>query len=250
MHVYEKTETGIEPRHYVEMTTKNGTRPTTLRDYKKWREKGLEVYPSVTTILDVLNKPALITWKVNQHLNAVLNHPEVIKSDNFLKDVAYLAKMEMDKAPTAGTNVHEVLEDFFNNKVPAMDTPEFEIVTNVWNAISHATDYVIPEGEAEVMVASDLGYAGCVDLVLDGWIIDYKTKLEASKFKPGNMAYDDHAIQLAAYRQVINPSARCANIFICIETGEVDFHEHSEADLTKGWDIFSHALEIWKLKNQ
>jgi len=61
MHFY--TQTG-EPRHFVEMKTRPGeVRPTRTTDAKKegW-------VPSVTTILDVLGKPALIDWKIDQHL--------------------------------------------------------------------------------------------------------------------------------------------------------------------------------------
>lgn len=252
MHIYEKTPEGIQPRHFVEMTSKDGTRPTTLRDFKKWKKEGKSVFPSVTTILSILDKPALVNWKIEQHVNAVVKNIDRFKgqpASDVMKTARSLAREEMDKAPTAGTNVHEVLEDFMNGKLPT-DEHEMLICNNVWESISAVTNHVIPEGKPEVYVASDEGYAGCVDLILDEWIIDYKTKLEAKKFKPGRMVYDEHKIQLAAYRKAINPQARCANVFVCIETGEVDFHEHSESELETGWGVFKHALEIWKLRNK
>lgn len=252
MHIYERTGSGIEPRHYVDMTTRQGQRPATLRDFKKWRKEGKDVYPSVTTIMSVLDKPALVGWKINQHLEVAHKYSDSLTGmteSQFFAEVKRLAEMHMDAAPTAGTNVHQILEDWFNGTSYAPGTYEYELCEKVWSSISFNTNHVIPKGMAEQMIASPLGYAGCVDLVLDGWIIDYKTKLEASKFKPGKMVYDEHVIQLAAYRKEINPSARCANIFICIETGEVDFHEHPEDELQRGWKIFDYALQIWKLKN-
>lgn len=251
MHVYQNTESGVIPMHYVEKTTRPGElRPTRITDVKKWLKQGLDVAPSVTTILNVLDKAALTNWKVKTNLECAFKHCRQINDlDLFLAEVKRISEMEMDQAPTAGTNIHEVLEDYFNGKLPPMDSHDWVICKNVWDAIQEGTGLVIPEGEAEVMFCKN-GYGGCVDLVLDGWIIDYKTKLSADKFKPGRMAYPDHARQLAAYRQAINPTAQCANIFICIETGEVDFHPHSEADLKKGWQVFEHALKIWQINNE
>jgi hypothetical protein len=93
-----------------------------------------------------------------------------------------------------------------------------------------------------------LRYAGTVDLISKEWVVDYKTKQTADKFKRGKMAYVDHARQLAAYDMGITKcgsSRRCANIFICIETGEVDFHEHTSEALDNGWLDFKDALEIY-----
>jgi hypothetical protein len=86
-------------------------------------------------------------------------------------------------------------------------------------------------------------------LISDNWVIDFKTKQEASKFKPGKMAYDEHRLQLAAYRMGLDvPNARCANVFICLEDGQVDFQEHLQLDLKKAELIFTHCVEIWHLK--
>ena len=64
------------------------------------------------------------------------------------------------------------------------------------------------------------------------------------------MAYPDHARQLAAYRVGLKmPDAHCANAFVCLETGEIDFHVHPEADLQRGWETFLDCLSIWKREN-
>ena len=91
------------------------------------------------------------------------------------------------------------------------------------------------------------GYAGCADLVGENWVIDYKSKQEASKFKPGKMAYPEHVRQLAAYGNAIHDDTyfHAANIFICLETGEVDFHRHDDEKLTNGMDDFLSCLDIY-----
>ena len=95
-----------------------------------------------------------------------------------------------------------------------------------------------------------MGFGGQVDLHNVQWVIDFKSKTTADKFKPGKMAYDEHRIQLSAYRIGLDmPTARCANVFISLEDGQVDFHEHTEAELDKGWRLFQHALSIWQIQN-
>ena len=56
-----------EPRYTI-IGTNGKERNTTLRDAKK------EGYvPSVTTIIDILDKPSLNTWKINKALEASVN---------------------------------------------------------------------------------------------------------------------------------------------------------------------------------
>ena len=76
-HFYCKSDGVVSTKHEVEMTTKPGEyRPTRITDFRKWRKAGDNVVPSVTTILNVLDKPALITWKVNQHLEIAYCLPQ------------------------------------------------------------------------------------------------------------------------------------------------------------------------------
>ena len=65
------------------------------------------------------------------------------------------------------------------------------------------------------------------------------------------MAYDDHSMQLAAYREGLNSYARCANVFVCLEKGKplIDFHIHNEEELEKGKELFDLATKAWHIKN-
>lgn len=250
MHFY--TADG-EPRHFVEMTSRPGElRPTRTADAKKnnW-------VPSVTTILNVLNKPALINWKVDQHLRQAWElRNENLTIDEFFLEVKRLTELEMDKAPSAGTDLHDKLERFLLNALP-QDDDDYWLCLRVLDKIKEHT--CRDDWQPERRFAHPFGFAGMVDLSTEpsskggenvGWVIDYKTKQFASKFKPGKMAYPDHHRQLAAYREGLGmPLARCANVFICLENGEIDFHEHSEADLQKGWATFHDALSIWRREN-
>lgn len=245
MHFYDRNG---DPKHFVPMTTKEGLRPSRVADGRKnlW-------LPSVTTVLGILDKAALTGWKINQHLlQAYKVKPDIFPSeDAYLAEVKRLTELEMDKAPSAGTDVHKVLESYFLEE----DYPSEhqELCEAVRDTIIKRCG-VIDEAAPELHFASPIGFGGCVDLPLfakgQAWIIDYKTKQTREKFKPGKMAYPDHSRQLAAYRMGLErPKAKCANIFICIETGEVDFHEHAEIDLVKGWETFQDCLNIWRREN-
>lgn len=288
MHAYVKTSDGVEARHYVENKSKPGElRPTTLRDVRKWLKNGEIVVPSVTTILNVLDKGALTQWLVSKHLEQAYGLAKEwqwatiagdwFDEDGFIPEVKRRTKEELDKAPEAGTAVHKSLEDYMLGGEPAPE--HYDICRNVEAKLKEKCGDV--QWLCEESFVDPRGFGGCADLVADDahevehphygphdgflngrcsecahltrrncWVVDYKTKETADKFKPGKMAYESHSIQLAAYRRGLGmPSARVANLFICIETGEVDFHEHSEEDLEKGGAIFENALSIYKVRN-
>lgn len=257
VHFYENTNSGVEARHFVKMASRPGElRPTRITDVRKWWQAGREVVPSVTTVLNVLDKAALVNWKVEQHLRVfhAQHWPDFERMENvneFVAEVKRLTEIEMDKAPSAGTDIHRILEDYVQGKPVADEYAQ--LCQSVWDSIMAKTEIPQPHWDVEKLFTDVRGFGGCADLVnieREPWVIDYKTKQTADKFKPGKMAYPDHSRQLAAYREGMGiPNARCANVFICIETSEVDFHEHTEEQLQNGWQVFSHALAIWQLTN-
>jgi hypothetical protein len=253
MHFYARTDNGVEPRHYVPMSKDpSQLRPSRLTDAKKAAKDGEIWVPSVTTILNVLAKPALINWKIDQHLK--IAHGFQFRSDDrkygfedeFIAEVKRLAETEMDKAPSAGTDFHKEMEKYINGELTTADE-SYQLCYDAMAVIYEKTGGV-DDWATEISFVSN-GYGGQVDLATIGWIIDFKTKQEAAKFKPGKMAYDDHYTQLGAYREgMAQPFARCANLFVCLEDGQIDFHEHKEEDLQKGWQIFQNSLAIFNLQ--
>ena len=269
MHFYQQTDTGVEPRHFVPMASRPGEiRPTRMSDVRKAREQGQVWVPSVTTILNVLAKPGLENWKIERHLEVAYGvdiDPEPGGNPytpyGWIEEVRRLTELEMDKAPTAGSDLHKSLEMWFSNALP-VGHPDEAICRKVSMTIYDYTVACPIRWTPERRFVSPLGYGGQVDLSNDAWVIDFKSKQTADKFKPGKMVYDDHRIQLAAYREGLRQPpyyidfklqpeirVRCANVFVCLETGEIDFHEHSETELEKGWRMFKAALEIWKEMN-
>jgi hypothetical protein len=110
-----------------------------------------------------------------------------------------------------------------------------------------------PTWISEKSFACELGFGGKLDLHTadgDGVVIDFKTKEFTDPAKVD--AYDEHLMQLAAYRLGLNlPQARCANIFVSVtEPGLVVTKEWSEEDLQRGEEMFFHLLKYWQAKNK
>ena len=62
------------PRHFVEMTSRPGElRPTRITDVRKAAKAGEPWFPSVSTVLNILDKPALKNWLVDQHIDAAFD---------------------------------------------------------------------------------------------------------------------------------------------------------------------------------
>lgn len=216
-------------------------RPTTLRDARK-----MSLVPSVTTILNVAAKPALTQWMQRQVLMAALTLPKVNDEteeeyiDRIIKD----SKEQGRAAADAGTSIHESIQTFYEKGTTSTHTQSVV-------ACNHAIFEHFGEHEwvCERSFSHDLGFGGKVDMYSDDIVIDIKTKEfeTAEEVKP----YDDHLMQLAAYRVGLGmPLARCANVFVSRNyPGVAHIHEWTDEELQKGWVMFCALLEFWQLKN-
>ena len=98
----------------------------------------------------------------------------------------------------------------------------------------------------------EMGFGGKVDLHAPGVVLDIKSKEFTSSTIDKVEAYDEHMMQLAAYRVGLGmPEARCANVFASVtEPGLCKVVEWSQEDLTRGWTMFESLLKYWQAKNQ
>src|ERR1700761_7206826 len=82
-------------------------RPTTLADARKF---GL--FPSVTGILEVLDKPQLERWKINQAILATarIERQEQESPEYWCRRVVDEANKQVDEAADLGSMIHKSLE--------------------------------------------------------------------------------------------------------------------------------------------
>jgi len=227
-------------------------RPTTLRDARK-----MNLVPSVTTILKIAAKPGLEQWKLEQMLLSALTLPKAPNEP----EKTYIARIVADSKETgkaaaeAGTRIHESIESWFSG---VKDVEHKETAIAFEQAISeHFKTDSNQQWLVERSFADPMGFGGKVDMYAGpsltvplGIVIDTKSK----DFGPDDKVdvYDEHLMQLAAYRYGLGvPFARCANVFVSrTHPGLVKVIEWTEHDLQNGWEMFQCLLKFWQLKNQ
>lgn len=238
------TKTG-DPAYTVK--NKEGhQRPTTLRDARK-----LGLVPSVTTIIKCAASPGLEAWKLQQMMLAALTLPRAPEEteESFISRIQADSKEQAKMAAERGSEVHAALESFFETRhvtskfSPAVLSTETEIV-KVFGDLTWS---------AEKSFAMK-GFGGKVDLHSrdgQGVVIDFKTKEFTSESLDKAQGFDEHAMQLAAYRVGLEiPQARCANVFVSVtEPGLVVVREWDQEDLDRGWKMFNSLLEFWYAKS-
>jgi len=226
-------------------------RPTTLRDARK-----LNLVPSVTTVLKVCAKPGLEVWKNEQMLLAALTLPRAQDESekDFIARIVSDSKQTGKQAAEIGTRIHESIEAWIEGVRPV----EHEDIARAFEekVFEHFKTHPMQRWLTEHAFASPMGFGGKVDLYSEadehaptGIVLDAKSK----DFGPDDKieAYDEHLMQLSAYRFGLGlPNARCANVF-CSRThhGLIKVVEWSEEDLARGWEMFQSLLQYWKLKN-
>lgn len=234
-----------KPRYEVE--GRNGPRDTTLRDA---RPNGW--VPSVSTIeQDVLAKPALTRWKVNQAILATLTLPkdESWSEEEYLGRIASDARRQALDAAQEGTRIHNAIEaHFLGEAIPAPYAPHVAGVLKALDrSFPHVEDWV-----AEQSFAHPLGFGGRVDLHSPSTpiVLDFKGK----DFGPDidirsdiRLAHDQY-IQLSAYALgLCIPEAALVNVFVSrTHPGLVRVHVWDRSYNYKGQRIFRAALDIWK----
>jgi hypothetical protein len=233
------------PQYTVPSKKDGSPRATTLRDARV-----MDLVPSVTTILSIAAKPALMTWMQQQVLLAALtlprrpDEPEKEYIDRIIED----SKEQGRSAADAGTAIHASIQGFYENK----PTGQHEQTVKACD-LAIKKHFGDKNWVSERSFAHDLGFGGKCDLLTEegiGIVADVKSKEFTDPKKV--IAYNEHLMQLAAYRVGLGvPKARCANVFVSRNVPDlVVIHEWSEEDLQRGWEMFSHLLSFWYLKNQ
>ncbi len=221
-------------------------RNTTVRDARKF---GL--VPSVTEVMKVMAKPGLEKWKMQQVLQAALTLPMLPGEDIdaystlVMSDSREQGRKAMDK----GTLIHGHLERYFSGQpVPEEHRDTCTLVSDELYG-----EFGPQFWSAEKSFACADGYGGKCDLHSPQWVVDFKTKEFTADKLP--TTFDEHAMQLAAYRNGLFPACRkgpdsflagCAIVFVSTIAPLVHIVEISHEELKRGWAMFESALDLWK----
>jgi len=230
------------------VTNKDGhQRPTTLRDARK-----LNLIPSVTTIIKCAASPGLEAWKLQQMMLAALTLPRAPEEteESFISRIQSDSKEQAKMAADRGSEVHAALEGYFDTR---------HVTSKFSESIFGTEEQVIKvfgdlEWCAEKSFAHTKGFGGKVDLHSrdgNGVVIDFKTKEFTSDQVEKAQGFDEHLMQLAAYRVGLDlPDARCANVFVSVtQPGLVVVREWTQEELKKGWAMYESLLNYWYAKS-
>jgi hypothetical protein len=239
-HWYDKDGKATHKVPYADPS--KGMRDTTLRDAKK-----LELVPSVTTVLNVLNKPALTRWKLNQMLEACLGlEREQDESEQaFIRRVWKASEQKATDAANMGTAIHDAIESFILGE-------SFDLTYEKHAVAVDKQLFQLGVGDVKLehsFVHSD-GYGGMIDLHNDEWVIDHKSKEFDETWKP--MAYPEQCMQLVAYDEGLgNSGRRLGNMFVSRTVpGLVRFWEWDDKSFnSRQLRTFKNALDIWQIQN-
>jgi len=230
------------PRHFI--VGKNGNeRATTLRDARKEN-----LFPSVTEILNMAAKPALTNWLVEQALLSALTLPKVEGEslDDYKKRAKQDSTEQTKQAMETGSAIHADIEAVWKDEPAGTWREIAELVKERTLEVTGFEDGWIAEKSF-----SHNGYGGMCDLHHPGgWVIDYKTKDFGPEDMGKKMAWDEHAMQLAAYAHGLGmANARMANVFVSRNNpGLIVWHVWEErADEGSHYEKFLCLLKYWQL---
>jgi hypothetical protein len=166
--------------------------------------------------------------------------------------VAMIEKDSQEQARAAaarGTEIHAAVERFFAKRDFDFDyIPYCEAVDETLYRLTGTDNRRL--WRTETAAVHPFGFGGRVDLHSTEleWIVDLKTK----DFDENDdvRAWPNQCRELAAYRAMVCPTARAANVFISrTHPGLVRVVEHNTSDLERGWKEFVCLLTFWQVRN-
>ena len=181
------------------MTTPSLEQHTSARGYRFYTLDGVTL-PSVTTILGIVNKPALVPWANAQGREAVedelaprggdtLTRPMLDRALEQAKARPWRTKKE---AADFGSETHKIIEGLLAGTAPKIPARQSQAVRNfqAWQSLHNISLEL-----TEVSVYSvEHGYAGTFDAM--GWIDGLPVVCD---WKTSKGLYMETALQLAAY---------------------------------------------------
>ena len=191
--------------------------------------------PGVTTVLGILNKPALVKWANNLGLQG-------IDSTKYRDEMADI-----------GTLAHQMIVDYFN-KVET-DTTDYSknqidlaenCLLSFWEwEKGHKIEVIMAEAQ---LVSPHYGYGGTIDCycMLDG-------KPTLLDFKTGKAIYPEMLYQLAAYVELLTEDGKLIEATRILRIGrdaDEGFEERLIADTSKHLELFKHCLAIYNLQKE
>lgn len=208
--------------------------------------EGETPYATVTTILKVIDKPALMRWASKETYYAMVKDPTI--SEQQAVNAPYF---KSERSKTRGLEVHDIVESYKvkGEDLSSVTEPLRPYIKAFYQWLG---DHQVKILQNEVSSKSDrYGYKGTCDLLAtlggseDVYVIDVKT---------GKYIYDEVELQLSAYKQSLNEQGQKADrlAVLLLETGKDDLPTGNYVFATRNYKFkeFLAAKTLWEWQNQ
>ena len=227
-----------------------------------------ESLPSVTHILQVIGKPALINWAANQERTLVMDaaadlYEDLCKIPTPMPRTAYLTtlqarlgkvkahKRELEKAGEIGAQVHHLVEWNLRRELGQTVGPEPRVVDDAQWAFMSFQDWansvdLKPKHIEQTVFSRVHGYAGTMDL-----LAEVNGVLILIDFKTGKAIYAEAFLQNAAYQVALSEmghSTPTGGLIVRLPKIQTDpaFEVAAVPPVVDLFPTFLAAKELWK----
>ena len=205
--------------------------------HTRYRTSDNKIVPGVTTVLGVINKPALMRWAW----------------DLGTKGIDY--KQYVDETAKIGTLAHEMIQvhlggdavDFGAYSKDQISTAENSLLSYYeWERrLGRKIETIhieLPLVSEEYKVGGTIDWYGKIGN--DYWLIDIKT---------AKGLFPEHTMQVSAYYKMLIENGYKVDGVRLLRVGRsedegFDDHVISETRLTEGWEVFKCALDLYRAK--
>ncbi|SRR5258708_4410962 len=211
---------------------------------KYYNEEGIQI-PSVTTILKVLNKPALVGWANKQGLKGI----------SLLQATAYSIDV--------GNLLHHRINCYANNQEPTFnDFCGKRAIAKSAKLFDNFLEYLVSRDgniiASEVKLVSTTGrFGGTLDLVVEVGEEDPQCETvrcqEVWDIKTSTDIWPEHLIQVCAYTILWHEHMRLLarpRVVLIPKSGKLyapDMEENVESICNRIWDL---AVPLWYVRKQ
>ena len=202
--------------------------------------------PSVTTILSVLNKPALVPWANKLGLQGI-DSSKYVDEKAAIGSLAHeMIQVYLGDLMTGIVPNIQFQNDMFPDYTPNQVCQALKSFQKFYGwIIENDIDPILSE---QGFVSEDYQFGGTIDL-----LCKLSGKLTLVDFKTCKAIYSEHFIQLAAYEQLLSEAGHIVDECRILRIGRDEdegFEEFVRTDLSTQFTIFYHCAEIYRLKKE
>lgn len=225
-----------QPMHEVPKKDGSGFKPTTIREARE-----MDLLPSATNILGIVNKYGLNTWKVSNYVQAAARLPRKDGEDDmaFAQRVIDEAGEETFEASTFGTRLHSAIA---GHGPVEPDLAPYHDALQLWCDVQGLRAIATEESFTAKDYGGTLDWRGTIARWPAGeWVLDWTTQRTQPNKKPN--FYAEKGAQLAAYAMAKGVDHIATVVISYTEVGRI---ESKVWPLAEMYVAFQAAKELWK----